>query len=75
MHAQRYVHLHLLRFFGPPHALIRAVSGVRAVATRVIAGIRRVPLERWFWIVFAVLMAVYVFLLATQPTAAGRGGR
>ena len=55
--------------------LVRAVHHLRAIAR---SFKRRLPMltgQQLYWVGFVMLMLIYLYLLVTQPTAAGRGGR
>lgn len=51
------------------------ISQLRVAGSTVVRRVRSLSPEQWFWIGMGLVLVLYVFLLLTQPTAAGRGGR
>lgn len=55
--------------------LPRVVRRIATAVSRLVARVRRLSPEQWYWVGMGLLFALFVVLLVTQATSTGRGGR
>ena len=68
--------IHMGRILGGVRAILsRLVSQCRATIASIVARTSAVTPDRWFVLLFVLLVLIFVVVLLVQPSGVGRGGR